>query len=407
MEKGVPQEEIAFIHSANTETRKAELFAKVRSGQVRFLLGSTAKMGAGTNVQDRLIAEHHLDVPWRPSDIEQREGRIIRQGNQNQSVWIFRYITEGTFDAYSWQVIENKQKFIGQIMTSKSPVRSCEDVDEVALSYAEVKALATGNPYIKEKMDLDIQVAKLKLLKANHTSQIYRLEDNIAKDYPKKISAVRETIAALTIDTAHYQEVKPADKESFAMKIGERTYTDKKEAGTALIAFCRQVKTVNTSMPVGEYLGYQMSVNFDSFYQKFTLNLKGAMSHKVEIGTDELGNITRISNALEGMEKSLAKEKETLSNLENQLENAKAEVTKPFPKESELQEKTERLSALNALLNMDEKGGETFLEDGGEPEEPTEKAKKPSIMETLAKYQGESSHSETEHTKQQKIAASL
>ena len=407
MEKGVPQEEIAFIHSANTETRKAELFAKVRSGQVRFLLGSTAKMGAGTNVQDRLIAEHHLDVPWRPSDIEQREGRIIRQGNQNQSVRIFRYITEGTFDAYSWQVIENKQKFIGQIMTSKSPVRSCEDVDEAALSYAEVKALATGNPYIKEKMDLDIQVAKLKLLKANHTSQIYRLEDNIAKDYPKKISAVRETIAALTIDTAHYQEVKPADKESFAMKIGERTYTDKKEAGTALIAFCRQVKTVNTSMPVGEYLGYQMSVNFDSFYQKFTLNLKGAMSHKVEIGTDELGNITRISNALEGMEKSLAKEKETLSNLENQLENAKAEVTKPFPKESELQEKTERLSALNALLNMDEKGGETFLEDGGEPEEPTEKAKKPSIMETLAKYQGESSHSETEHTKQQKIAASL
>ena len=405
--KGVPQEEIAFIHSANTETRKAELFAKVRSGQVRFLLGSTAKMGAGTNVQDRLIAEHHLDVPWRPSDIEQREGRIIRQGNQNPSVRIFRYITEGTFDAYSWQVIENKQKFIGQIMTSKSPVRSCEDVDEAALSYAEVKALATGNPYIKEKMDLDIQVAKLKLLKANHTSQIYRLEDSIAKDYPQKISAVRETIAALTIDTAHYQEVKTADKESFAMKIGERTYTDKKEAGAALIAFCRQVKTVNTSMPIGEYLGYQISVNFDSFYQKFTLNVKGAMSHKIEIGTDELGNIIRINHALESMEKNLAKEKETLSNLENQLENAKAEVTKPFPKESELQEKTERLSALNALLNMDEKGGEAFLEDGGEPEEPTEKAKKPSIMEKLAKYQGESSQGEMEHTKQQEIAASL
>ena len=405
--KGVPQEEIAFIHSANTETRKAELFAKVRSGQVRFLLGSTAKMGAGTNVQDRLIAEHHLDVPWRPSDIEQREGRIIRQGNQNPSVRIFRYITEGTFDAYSWQVIENKQKFIGQIMTSKSPVRSCEDVDEAALSYAEVKALATGNPYIKEKMDLDIQVAKLKLLKANHTSQIYRLEDSIAKDYPQKISAVRETIAALTIDTAHYQEVKTADKESFAMKIGERTYTDKKEAGAALIAFCRQVKTVNTSMPIGEYLGYQISVNFDSFYQKFTLNVKGAMSHKIEIGTDELGNIIRINHALESMEKNLAKEKETLSNLENQLENAKAEVTKPFPKESELQEKTERLSALNALLNMDEKGGEAFLEDGGAPEEPTEKAKKPSIMEKLAKYQGESSQGEMEHTKQQEIAASL
>lgn len=406
-DKGVPPEEIAFIHSANTEIRKAELFAKVRSGQVRFLLGSTAKMGAGTNVQDLLIAEHHLDVPWRPSDIEQREGRIIRQGNENPKVRIFRYITEGTFDAYSWQVIENKQKFIGQIMTSKSPVRSCEDVDEAALSYAEVKALATGNPYIKEKMDLDIQVAKLKLLKANHTSQIYRLEDNIAKNYPQKIGAAKELIAALTIDHAHYKEVKPVDKEQFSMKIGEGTYTDKKMAGAVLIAFCKQVKTANTPMPVGEYLGYQMSVNFDSFQQKFTLNLKGAMSHKVEIGTDELGNITRINNALEAMEKQLETEKETLANLENQLENAKAEVTKPFPKECELQEKTERLSALNALLNMDEKGSEADL--NGEEPEVYEKIpeRRPSIMEKLARYQGQGSKSELEPERQQKQAVSL
>ena len=292
-------------------------------------------------------------------------------------------------------------------MTSKSPVRSCEDVDEAALSYAEVKALATGNPYIKEKMDLDIQVAKLKLLKANHTSQIYRLEDNIAKNYPQKIGAAKELIAALTIDHAHYKEVKPVDKEQFSMKIGEGTYTDKKMAGAVLIAFCKQVKTANTPMPVGEYLGYQMSVNFDSFQQKFTLNLKGAMSHKVEIGTDELGNITRINNALEAMEKQLETEKETLANLENQLENAKAEVTKPFPKECELQEKTERLSALNALLYMDEKGSEADL--NGEEPEVYEKIpeRRPSIMEKLARYQGQGSKSELEPERQQKQAVSL
>ena len=241
-EKGVPPEEIAFIHDANTEKRKAELFAKVRSGQVRFLLGSTAKMGAGTNVQDRLIALHHLDVPWRPSDIEQQEGRILRQGNMNDKVKIFRYVTEGTFDSYSWQLIENKQKFIGQIMTSKSPVRSCEDIDEAALSYAEVKALATGNPYIKEKMDLDIQVSKLKLLKANHTSQRYRLEDNIAKHYPMQITALKERLEGYRADIQTYAAHKPVDKDAFSMKIGNRTYTDKKEAGAALIDMCRSAK---------------------------------------------------------------------------------------------------------------------------------------------------------------------
>ena len=252
-EKGVPPEEIAFIHDANTEKRKAELFAKVRSGQVRFLLGSTAKMGAGTNVQDRLIALHHLDVPWRPSDIEQQEGRILRQGNMNDKVKIFRYVTEGTFDSYSWQLIENKQKFIGQIMTSKSPVRSCEDIDEAALSYAEVKALATGNPYIKEKMDLDIQVSKLKLLKANHTSQRYRLEDNIAKHYPMQITALKERLEGYRADIQTYAAHKPVDKDAFSMKIGNRTYTDKKEAGAALIDMCRSAKQPNMAVTMREY----------------------------------------------------------------------------------------------------------------------------------------------------------
>ena len=301
MEKGVPENEIAFIHDANTELRKAELFAKVRSGQVRFLLGSTAKMGAGTNVQDRLIALHHLDVPWRPSDIEQQEGRILRQGNQNDKVKIFRYVTEGTFDSYSWQLIENKQKFIGQIMTSKSPVRSCEDVDEAALSYAEVKALATGNPYIKEKMDLDIQVSKLKLMKANHTSQKYRLEDNITQHYPHQIAVFKERIEGFTADMEKYAKNKPEDKEQFFMQVGGKPYTDKKEAGTAIMAMCKEIKGINASADVGEYLGFKLNVTFDSFNNKFVMNIKGAMSHPMEVGADPLGNITRINNALEAM----------------------------------------------------------------------------------------------------------
>lgn len=374
--KGVPKNEIAFIHDANTEIKKAELFAKVRSGQVRFLLGSTAKMGAGTNVQDLLIAEHHLDVPWRPSDIEQREGRIIRQGNKNMKVQIFRYITEGTFDSYSWQLIENKQKFISQIMTSKSPVRSAEDIDEASLSYAEVKALATGNPHIKEKMDLDIQVSRLKLLKANHVSQVYRLEDNISKSYPKKINATKEFIAAYSIDISHYNKVKPKDKEDFDIVIGERSYIDKKEAGTALIAFCRQVKTPGVPVKIGEYLGFKINVTFDSFYHKFTLCLKGAMTHSIEVGTDALGNLTRMNNILDSMENRLEKEQEKLENTEKQLESAKLEVTKPFSKEEELNEKLMRLSNLNALLNMDEK--ETKI--------------KPSIKEKLEIYKEKSDY---------------
>ena len=369
--KGVPKEEIAFIHDANTEKRKAELFAKVRSGQVRFLLGSTAKMGAGTNVQDRLIALHHLDVPWRPSDIEQQEGRILRQGNMNDKVKIFRYVTEGTFDSYSWQLIENKQKFIGQIMTSKSPVRSCEDIDEAALSYAEVKALATGNPYIKEKMDLDIQVSKLKLLKANHTSQRYRLEDNIAKHYPLQITALKERLEGYRADIQTYAAHKSVDKDAFSMKIGNRTYTDKKEAGAALIDMCRSAKQPNMAVTIGEFQGFKMSVSFDSFFSKFTISLKGSLSHEVEIGADPLGNLQRLSNALEGMTGKMADVEQKLSNVEHQLETAKVEVTKPFAQEQELAEKLERLAELNALLNMDEKGDNALDMGDDEPEDET------------------------------------
>ena len=374
MEKGVPENEIAFIHDANTELRKAELFAKVRSGQVRFLLGSTAKMGAGTNVQDRLIALHHLDVPWRPSDIEQQEGRILRQGNQNDKVKIFRYVTEGTFDSYSWQLIENKQKFIGQIMTSKSPVRSCEDVDEAALSYAEVKALATGNPYIKEKMDLDIQVSKLKLMKANHTSQKYRLEDNITQHYPHQIAVFKERIEGFSADMEKYAKNKPEDKEQFFMQVGGKPYTEKKEAGTAIIAMCKEIKGINASADVGEYLGFKLNVTFDSFNNKFVMNVKGAMSHPMEVGSDPLGNITRINNVLEAMPIQLEEAQTKLYNVEHQLETAKAEVDKPFPQEAELSKKLERLAELNALLNMDEKGDDAIGmdDDAAEPEKQQE-----------------------------------
>jgi len=367
--KGVPPEEIAFIHDANTELRKAELFAKVRSGQVRFLLGSTAKMGAGTNVQDKLIALHHLDVPWRPSDIEQQEGRILRQGNTNPKVKIFRYVTEGTFDAYSWQLIENKQKFIGQIMTSKSPVRSCEDIDDAALTYAEVKALATGNPYIKEKMDLDIQVSKLKLMKANHTSQKYRLEDDIAQRYPKQISALKEKIEGLKADIADYNARKPADKELFTMTVAGKTYEDRKEAGEAIIGMCKEMKTANVPVSIGEYLGMKMAATFDSFSRKFTLALKGNLSHTIEVGSDPSGNITRINNALEGMGKQLEEAVARLENVEHQLETAKIEVVKPFAQEAELAEKLDRLAELNALLNMDEKGDEAVDMDDEAPKQ--------------------------------------
>ncbi len=406
MEKGVPAEEIAFIHDANTETRKAELFSKVRSGQVRFLLGSTAKMGAGTNVQDRLIALHHLDVPWRPSDIEQQEGRILRQGNQNPKVKIFRYVTKGTFDSYSWQLIENKQKFIGQIMTSKSPVRSCEDIDEAALSYAEVKALATGNPYIKEKMDLDIQVSKLKLLKANHTSQRYTMEDNISKVYPRQIAMLQERITGMEKDIAKLSEAKAAlmqtateeNPEPFVMKIGEVTFTDRKEAGTALIAFCREMKADDQQVKVGEYMGFEMKVAFDTFNKKFVCALKGDISHPVELGGDASGNITRINNALDVMPKQLEDAQIKLENTQNQLATAKEEVDKPFPQEQELNDKLARLSELNALLNMDEKG-----EDVAAMEDEVEA--KPDVP--VAATQGEEEPQETHEASEKQIVQTV
>ena len=361
--RGIPKEEIAFIHEYNTEAKKAELFAKVRAGQVRILMGSTPKLGAGTNVQDRLIALHHLDCPWKPSDLEQQEGRILRQGNQNDKVKIFRYVTENTFDAYMWQILENKQKFISQIMTSKSPVRACEDVDDTALSYAEIKALATGNPYIKEKMDLDVQVSKLKLLKANHTSQIYRLESDIAKNFPVQISALKERIAGMQVDSQVVKSVDLQDNDTFAMTVGNVLYEDKKEAGEALIAACAGLKTVSTGGKVGEYHGFTLSASYNMFSNAFELTIKGKCSYKLEIGKDPIGNIQRIHNTLSSIDRKLTESEQKLETVQQQLATAQEEVKKPFPKEAELNEKIERLSELNALLNMDEKGNETIMAD--------------------------------------------
>ncbi|SCH05858.1 DNA methylase [uncultured Blautia sp.] len=361
--RGIPKEEIAFIHEYNTEAKKAELFAKVRAGQVRILMGSTPKLGAGTNVQDRLIALHHLDCPWKPSDLEQQEGRILRQGNQNDKVKIFRYVTENTFDAYMWQILENKQKFISQIMTSKSPVRACEDVDDTALSYAEIKALATGNPYIKEKMDLDVQVSKLKLLKANHTSQIYRLESDIAKNFPVQISALKERIAGMQVDSQVVKSVDLQDNDTFAMTVGNVLYEDKKEAGEALIAACAGLKTVSTGGKVGEYHGFTLSTSYNMFSNAFELTIKGKCSYKLEIGKDPVGNMQRIHNTLSSIDRKLTESEQKLETVQQQLATAQEEVKKPFPKEAELNEKIERLSELNALLNMDEKGNETIMAD--------------------------------------------
>ena len=290
--------------------------------------------------------------------MEQQEGRILRQGNQNDKVQIYRYVTENTFDAYMWQILENKQKFISQIMTSKSPVRACEDVDDTALSYAEIKALATGNPYIKEKMDLDIQVSKLKLLKANHTSQKYRLETEIARNYPVKITALKERIAGLKADAEAVKPLLEKDKEKddFSMVIGGKTYTDRKEAGTALIAACAGLKAVKTAGQIGEFHGFTLSANFDSFNQTYQLTIKRQCSYQIEVGKDPLGNLQRISNALSGIEKKLTESEVKLETVQQQLATAREEVEKPFAKEDELAEKMERLSELNALLNMDDKG---------------------------------------------------
>ena len=350
---GVPAEEVAFIHDADTEAKKKDLFAKVRSGQVRVLIGSTQKMGAGTNCQDKLVAVHHLDVGWRPSDMTQRNGRIIRQGNQNKEVQIYQYVTEGTFDAYLYQTLENKQKFISQIMTSKSPVRSCDDVDEQALSYAEIKALCAGNPLIKEKMDLDIDVARLKVLKADHQSQQYRMEDKLLKYFPAEIEKQTGYIHGYEADIKTV-ESHPQISEGFCgMEIMGKHYAEKVDAGEIILAACKETKNAEP-VPLGSYRGFQMELSFDSFRHEFDIVLKGAMSHRVALGTDARGNITRLDNALAGILEKLQSATERLENLYNQQEATKAEIGKPFPQEAELTTKSLRLAELDAALNMED-----------------------------------------------------
>ena len=370
--KGVPESEIAFIHNADSEAKKKDLFGKVRSGQVRVLIGSTAKMGAGTNVQQKLIAIHHTDCPWRPADLQQREGRIVRQGNENPEVEIYSYVTEQTFDAYLYQLVENKQKFIGQIMTSKSPVRSAEDVDEQALSYAEIKALATGNPYIKEKMDLDVAVSKLKLLKQNHLSQRYSLEDRIIKFYPQQIKQGEERIAGYNADIERAKENTFPSVDNFSpMVVEDVTYDEKKGAGSAILAVCQAMTSPEPKM-IGSYRGFNMELSFDGFDKSFVLTLVGSLRHSISLGADIYGNITRLDNLISSMPEKLKACEERLADTKVQLENAKAEVERPFPQEEELSQKMERLAELNALLDMDHHDNE--IVDGEVEQEERDKS---------------------------------
>ncbi len=365
--KGIPAEEIAYIHGANTEVKKKELFGKVRSGQIRVLLGSTQKMGAGTNVQKKLIALHHLDCPWRPADLQQREGRIVRQGNENPEVDIFTYVTENTFDSYLYQLVESKQKFIGQIMTSKSPVRSAEDIDETALSYAEIKALCSGNPEIKEKMDLDVAVSRLKLLKANHLSQRYALEDQIIKEFPQQISAYEQRIEAYKEDMERLTENTKPNTDGFSPMIVEGiTFTEKKAAGSAILEACQNM-TSPAAVSIGRYRGFAMELSFDTLTRNYKVSLIGSLTHTAVLGTDIFGNIQRMDNLLEGFEDQMHNTEAQLENVKVQLENAKAEVEKPFPQEEELQQKTARLNELNIKLNMDKRENE--IVDGDRDDE--------------------------------------
>ena len=403
IERGIPAEQIAFIHDANTEARKKELFAKVRSGQVRVLMGSTFKMGAGMNVQDRLIALHDLDCPWRPGDLEQRAGRIIRQGNKNPQVHIYRYVTEGTFDSYLWQTVENKQKFISQIMTSKSPVRSCEDLDETALSYAEIKALCAGDPRIKEKMDLDIDVARLRLLKADHSSRQYRLEDAILTSYPKQIETAKEQIAGFKADmetlAAH-----PIPEEGFVgMEVRGDHLTDKDNAGAAILEACKEVKGFEP-VEIGHYRGMSMSITLEDFGKNYYLTLHGEMSHRVQLGSVARGNLIRIENQLSAIPQRLNGVEVVLQNVYAQLEAAKAEMGKPFPQEAELQEKSARLAELNAVLNIDGKTEtEPLPEDAAAKGAPTiadliHQKDRPPITELLRMKPPESDTVDRSHT---------
>ena len=362
MDAGIPEEEIAFIHTADSEAKKKELFSKVRSGQVRVLLGSTAKMGAGTNVQDKLIALHDLDCPWRPSDLQQRLGRIVRQGNENEEVEIYRYVTEGTFDAYLYQLVENKQKFIAQIMTSKAPVRVADDVDETALSYSEIKALATGNPLIIEKCNLDMEVARLNMLKASHLNQVYALEELVYRKYPEEITRLTERIAGYEQDVA-LAAAHPKAQEGFCgMEVDGRHYAEKEDAGKAIIDVCTRM-TGSDAVLLGQYRGFSMVLAYDGRSNEYRITLKGTLSHTVTLGADVFGNITRLDNALENLAGSLEAEQNRLEETRGQLENARAELQTPFAREAELAEKTKRLKELNILLNMDEKD-KTLMDDG-------------------------------------------
>ena len=373
--RGIPREQIAFIHEANTEVRKKELFAKVRSGQVRVLMGSTFKMGAGMNVQDRLVALHDLDCPWRPGDLEQRSGRIIRQGNRNKEVHIYRYVTESTFDAYLWQTVENKQKFISQIMTSKSPVRSCEDIDEAALSYAEIKALCAGDERIREKMDLDVDVARLRLMKANHQSQRYRLEDNILRHFPAQIEENKGFLSGFEADMKTLEQ-HPHPKDGFAgMEVKGDFLTDKDNAGATILEAFKDAKGLEP-VPIGSYRGFSMSLTVENFGKDFILTLKGRMSHRVELGKDARGNLVRIDNALAQMPERYKTVQGRLENVQAQLATAKAELGKPFPQEAELKEKSARLAELNAELNIDDR---TPMEQAAE----NVVAKRPSVLGKL------------------------
>jgi hypothetical protein len=350
IQRGIPKEEIAFIHDADTESQKKELFSKVRKGAVRVLMGSTQKMGAGTNVQDKLIAQHHLDCPWRPSDIAQRDGRIIRQGNENPEVHVYRYVTTGTFDSYLWQTVETKQRFISQVMSSKSPARSCEDVDESVLSYAEVKALCAGNPLIKEKMDLDVEVGKLKIAQSSHQSNIYTLQDQLRKKYPELIKSTEEYIEGLEKDEALSAKTKGAEKFPGLDLVGVR-YEEKDAAGKALTELC-QTATAHSSLPLGSYRGFEMSARYSEIRGASEITLKGEISHSVALGDSPSGNITRINNVLDNIAERIAVQNEKLADLHKQVETAKEEISRPFPREAELREKLERLSKINADLNL-------------------------------------------------------
>jgi hypothetical protein len=374
--RGIPANEVRFIHEADTEVKKQELFRKVRTGEVRVLLGSTQKMGAGTNCQDKLIALHNIDCPWRPSDLEQRSGRIVRQGNENPEVDIYRYVTEGTFDAYLYQLIEGKQKFASQIMTSKSPVRSAEDIDETALSYAEIKMLATGDPHIREKMDLDNQVQKLRLLKSSFLSEKYALEDKVIKFFPQEIARIKGKIEALEQDTQTAKEhPKPASDRFVGMEVKGTFYTEKLDAGKAIIESCREMNSPEP-VPLGKYRGFSLELSFNSFDRVYEVKIKGAASRSIALGDDAHGNLMRIDNAIERIPDALTACKDDLENTEKQFETAKVEAEKPFSREEELKEKTARLDELNILLNLDKRENELADDEPDEGEDAPQRKEK-------------------------------